>query len=156
MFLAAALVLRYEPIPTDVSRMDGNARNFALVALLIAAAFRHAALQRRHRYIAALGLIVFVTWPTVAAPTQALRLALERGPQFFNMSQGPREFHEWFLGRHAVRPFRSDVMAKFIREHTPPDARVLSPHPSAMTVATGRRNASGFADFLHIIVGTGP
>ncbi len=156
LFLAAALVLRYEPFPADVSRMDGNARNFALVALLIASAFRLAALQRRHRYIAALGLIVLVTWPTVAAPTQALGLALERGPQFSNMSPGPREFHEWFLGRHAVRPFRSDVVAKFIREHTPPDARVLSPHPSAMTVATGRPNASGFADFLHIIVGTGP
>ncbi len=156
LFLVAALVLRYEPFPPDISRMDGNSRNFALLALLVAAALRLATLQRRHRYIAALGFIALVTWPTIAAPARALSLALERGPQLSNMSPGPREFHEWFLGRHAVRPFQSDVVATYILEHTPPDARVLSPHPSAMTVATGRPNASGFADILHIIVGSGP
>ena len=156
LFLVAALVLRYEPYPADISRMDGHARNFALLALLVAVGPRLATLGKRHRYIAALGLIALVTWPTVAAPVRALGLALERGPQISNMSPGPGEFHEWFQGRHAVRPFQSDVVAEFIRDQTPTDARVLSPHPSAMTIATGRPNASGFADFLHIIVGTGP
>ena len=152
----AALALRYDPFPADISRMDGHARNFALVALLIALGLRLGALRTRYRYIAALGLIALVTWPTVASPARALSLALERGPQLSNMPHGPREFHAWFQGRHAVRPFRSDLVADYIRQHTPVDARVLSPHPSAMTIATGRPNASGFANLLHIIEGTGP
>jgi hypothetical protein len=156
LFLLAALILRYEPFPADISRMDGNARNFALLALLPATAFRLSKLQMRNRHIAALGLIAFVTWPTVATPARALGHALDRGPQFSNMPAGPREFHEWFLGRHAVKPFHSEVVATFIRDHTPPDTRVLSPHPAAMTVATGRPNGSGFETLLHIIVGTGP
>lgn len=156
VFLVAALVLRYEPFPPDISRMDGHARNFALLALLVAAGLRFASLERRHRYMAALGLFALVTWPTAATPARALSLALERGPQLSNMSPGPREFHEWFQGRHAVRHFPSQFVASYIREHTSADARVLSPNPGAMTVATGRPNASGFADLLHIIVGTGP
>ena len=155
-FLVAALVLRYEPFPPDISRMDGHARNFALLALLVATGLRFASFEGRHRYLAALGLIALVTWPTAATPARVLSLALERGPQLSNMSPGPREFYEWFQGRHAVSPFPSDVVATYIRERTPVDARVLSPQPSAMSVATGRPNASGFADLLHIIVGTGP
>ncbi len=155
-FLVAALVLRYEPFPGDISRMDGHARNFALLALLIALGLRVADLRIRYRYIAALGLAALVTWPTVASPVRALGLALERGPHFSNMSPGPREFHAWFLGRLAVERFTSDVVADYIRERTPVDARVLSPQPDAMTIATGRPNASGFANLLHIIVETGP
>ena len=155
-FLVAALVLRYEPFPADISRMDGHARNFALLALLIALGLRLADLRIRYRYIAALGLVALVTWPTVASPVRTLGLALERGPHLSNMSAGPREFHAWFLGRLAVERFTSDVVADYIRERTPVDARVLSPHPDAMTIATGRPNASGFANLLHIIVGTGP
>ena len=155
-FLVAALVLRYDPFPADISRMDGHARNLALLALLIALSLRLAALPTRYRYIAAACLVALITWPTVASPVRALSLALERGPQFSNMSPGPREFHAWFQGRQAVGSFTSELVADYIREHTPVDARVLSPHPSAMTIATGRPNASGFADLLHIIVGTGP
>ena len=155
-FLVAALALHYDPFPADISRMDGHARNFALAALLIALGLRLGTLRTRYRYIAALGLIALVTWPTVASPARALSLALERGPQLSNMPHGPREFHAWFQGRHAVRPFRSDAVADYIRQHSPIDARVLSPHPSEMTIATGRPNASGFASLLHIIVGTGP
>ena len=36
------------------------------------------------------------------------------------------------------------------------DARVLSPYPYAMTVATGRPNASGFRQYVHLIPYTGP
>ena len=155
-FLVAALVLRYDPFPADISRMDGHARNLALLALLIALSLRLAALPTRYRYIAAACLVALITWPTVASPVRALSLALERGPQFSNMSPGPREFHAWFQGRQAVERFTSDVVADYIRERTPVDARVLSPAPDAMTIATGRPNASGFANLLHIIVGTGP
>ena len=155
-FLVAALALRYEPFPGDITRMDGHARNFALLALLIALSLRLATLRTRFRYVAALGLIALVTWPTAATPARAVSLALQRGPSFSNMQPGPREFHAWFLGRLAVERFTSEGVAEYIREHTPVDARVLSPHPSAMTIATGRPNASGFADLLHIISGTGP
>ena len=60
-FLVAALVLHYEPFPGDISRMDGHARNFALLALLIALGLRVADLRIRYRYIAALGLAALVT-----------------------------------------------------------------------------------------------
>ena len=155
-FLLAALTLFYEPFPGDITRMDGHARNFALVAVLLAIGIRLAALRSRYRYAVAAILIALVTWPTAASPARALSLGLERGVQLSNTSSGPREFHEWFQGRHAVKRFKSDTIADFIREHTPADARVLSPHPDALTIATGRPNASGFAHLLHIIVGRGP
>ena len=85
-----------------------------------------------------------------------MSLGLERGIQLSNMPPGPREFHQWFQGRHAVKRFSSDAIADFISTHTPADARVLSPYPDELTIATGRPNASGFAHHLHIIVGRGP
>ena len=88
VFLAAALVLLYEPFPADISRMDGHARNSALFALLVAMGIRFASLDSRHRYKAALGLIALVTWPTAATPARTLSLALERGPQLANMLPG--------------------------------------------------------------------
>lgn len=155
-FLIAALVLNYEPFPKDITRMDGHARNFALMALLIALARRLSYLRTGYRYAAALVLLVLFIWPTSVAPARALSLALERGPSLSNASAGPREFHAWFLGRFAMERFKSDIVAEYIRNQTPVDARVLSPHPNEMTIATGRPNASGFANLLHIIVGTGP
>ncbi len=155
-FLLAALTLFYEPFPGDITRMDGHARNFALVAVLLALGIRLATVRSGYRYAAAASLIALVTWPTAASPARALSLGLERGAQLSIMSRGPREFHEWFQGRHAVKRFKSDTIADFIREHTPADARVLSPHPDALTIAAGRPSASGFAHLLHIIVGRGP
>ena len=156
VFLVAALALRYEPALADISRMDGHARNFALLALLIALGIRLNALRTRYRYVAAAGLIALVAWPTAAAPARTLTLGLERGPQLSNMPPGPREFYEWFQGRHAVKRFRSEVVASYIREHTPAHARVLSPHPNEMTIATGRPNASGFLGAVHFLMGRGP
>lgn len=155
-FLLAALALRYEPSPADISRLDGHARNFALLALLVALGLHLGALRTRYRYVVAAGVIALVTWPTAAAPARSLSLGLERGPQLSNMPPGPREFYEWFQGRHAVKRFRSEEVASYIRKHTPADARVLSPHPHEMTIATGRPNASGFVDFLHFLKGSGP
>ena len=155
-FLLAALALRYEPSPADVSRLDGHARNFALLALLIALGLRLGTLRTRYRYLAVAGLLALVTWPTAAAPARSLSLGLDRGLQLSNMPPGPRDFHEWFQGRHAVKQFRSEKVASHIREHTPPDARVLSPHPHEMTIATGRPNASGLLNLQHFLKGTGP
>jgi len=155
-FMLAALTLFYEPFPGDITRMDGHARNFALVAILLALAIRLAELRIRYRYAAAAGLLAMATWPTAASPARALSLGIERGIQMSNVTPAPREFYEWFQGRHAVKRFRSDAIANFIRKHTPADARVLSPYPDELTIATGRPNASGFAHLLHIIVGRGP
>ena len=53
------------------------------------------------------------------------------------------------MGRYPLERFPSVRIASWIRENTDVDTRVLSPAPYAMTIATGRPNASGFADFLH-------
>lgn len=58
-----------------------------------------------------------------------------------------------------VRPtgaLARDRVVDYIRDHTRPEARILSPHPSELTLATGRPNASGFAGRLHIVWRTGP
>lgn len=60
------------------------------------------------------------------------------------------------LGRFADEDFMSDRMAAYIREHTVAKARILSPNPGALTVATGRPNASGFASVPHIVAVRGP
>ena len=60
------------------------------------------------------------------------------------------------MGRSVVESFRSEAVAKYIRTYTAADARVLSPHSNAMTLATGRPNASGFMSFVHLSPSTGP
>ena len=56
VFLLAALALQYKPYPYDVTRMDGHARNFALLALLVALSGRLSALRPRWRYASRRGL----------------------------------------------------------------------------------------------------
>ncbi len=150
-FLVAALVLRYDIAPHDIGRFDGHARNFALLALLLALSVRLAALRSSWRYTAAACVLLLVTWPTVAAPTRKLGLAIGHGVQIANATPESREFGEffWWMGRYPLERFPSVRIASWIRENTDVDTRVLSPAPYAMTIATGRPNASGFADFLH-------
>ena len=87
-FLLAALALFYEPFPGDLTRMDGHARNFALIAVLLALAIRLATLRTRYRYVAAAGIIALATWPTAASPARALSLGLEREYNFPTCRQG--------------------------------------------------------------------
>ena len=150
-FVLAALVLRYNVAPHDIGRFDGHARNFALLAFLLALSVRLAALRPHPRYAAAALMLVLVTWPTVAAPARKVGLALGHGVQIANAKPGAREFDEsyWWMGRYPLEVFPSERIAAWIRHHTEIDARVLSPTPYALTIATGRPNASGFADFLH-------
>ena len=150
-FLLAALVLRYDVAPHDIGRFDGHARNFALLALLLALSVRLADLRPRWRHAAAALILVLVTWPTVAAPVRKLGLAVGHGVQIANAKPGAREFGDffWWMGRYPLEQFPSDRIADWIRHHVDVDERVLSPTPYAMTIATGRPNASGFADFLH-------
>ena len=78
--LLARLALRYEPSPWDFSRLDGFARNLALLALLLGLSARLAGLRpARRRYAAGALLAVLVTWPTVAEPVRNLGLAIGGG-----------------------------------------------------------------------------
>ena len=61
--LLAALALRYEPAPWDLGRLVGHARNFALLALVLALSARLADLRPpRWRYAAGALLAVLVIW----------------------------------------------------------------------------------------------
>ena len=154
VLLLAALTLRYE-YSLDVVRLDGHARNFALLALLVALGHRLSALRPRWRYAAAATTVALVTWPTAAAPVHNLGLALTRGPHISNAALDPNV--GWRLtSRYAIpRPMSEDVAA-YIREHTAADARVLTPTPSEMTIVTGRPNASAYAEFVQFVPRFGP
>ena len=155
VFLLAALTLQYES-STDVVRLDGYARNFALLALLIALSSCLPTFRPRWRYAAGGIIFTLITWPTAIAPVHNIALALSRGPQVTNAQLEQETFPVGFMGRSVIERFRSEHVAAYIRDNTAIDARVLSPHPTTMTLATGRPNASGFVDFLHLSPTTGP
>ena len=157
-FLLAALILRYEAAPHDLGRFDGHARNFALVALILALGPRLSHLRPRWRYASAVLIAGLVIWPTIATPARKVALAIGHGVQISNAQPGPREFGDWYwwMGRYELKRFPSDPIAVWLRDHAQVNARVLSPYPHALTVTTGRPNASGFAQFLHPRPATGP
>ena len=70
------------------------------------------------------------------------------------MGQG--RFNGAPMGRYVIQPFATESMAAYIRDHTATDARILSPSPLPMSLATGRSNAAGFAGLSHITFYTGP
>ena len=159
--LLAALALRYEPAPWDLGRLAGHARNFALLALLVALSGRLAHLRpARWRYAGGALLVVLVIWPTVAVPVRNLGLAIGHGVEVANAGSPEQERtrrrhpHE---GRFEM-PLISDRVAAYLRGHTPVDARVFSPMPdfAAVAYATGRPSASGFAGNLHMLAHVGP
>ena len=151
VFLLCALVVRYPLAQHDIARFDGHARNFALLALFVALSTRLPDLRPRWQYTAAALMFALVTWPTVAAPARKIGLAISHGVQIANATPESRKFDAfyWWMGRYPQEQFPSDRIAAWIRGRTDVDARILSPAPYALTVATGRPNASGFADFLH-------
>ena len=153
-FLLTALVLQYEPAG-EVTRLDGHARNFALLALLVALGVSLPRLRPRWRYATLAIFAALVIWPTVATPTRSMALALSRGVHLANAQQNEREFNEWVMGRAVIKPLRSERIAAYIRSQTAIDARVFSPHPHSMTVSTGRPNASGFPTLIHLFAITG-
>ena len=155
-FLLAALTVHYDFAQHDVSRLDGHARNFALLALLVALSTRLRALRPRWRY--SLGVLIFalITWPTAAAPSRHLSLMIGGGVQLTNAQATPRAFAPQIVGRHVLERFGSARIAAYIRDHTATDARVLSPTPMAMSIATGRPNASGFTQAAHYGSAVGP
>ena len=153
----ASVALRYDPAPWDLSRFVGHARNFSLLALLLALSVRLAGLRPvRRRYAAGALLVVLITWPTVAQPVRSLGLAIGKGVQVANASAPQQGTDEDFRARYRLARLPSDGVAAYIRDRTAVDARVLSPHPASMTFATGRANASGFAQLLHLFAVKGP
>ena len=156
VFLLAAFTLQYAPAPHDVTRFDGHARNFALLALLISLASRLPSLRPRWRYTAAAITFALVTWPTVVEPARGIALALSRGIQLANTQSEQGEVAALLRGRHALSPLNSEHVAAYIRNHTLVDSRVLSPDPAEMSIATGRPNAAGFADSINLRGVPGP
>ncbi len=155
LMLLAALSLRYE-YSLDLVRLDGHARNFALLALMVALGVRMAALSPRWRYAASAVLVALVTWPTVAAPAQNIGLALRRGPELANARLDPSAAPSDLIGRYVMREPMSVVVAEYVRERTSVDDRILSPSPIEMSIVTGRPNASAYAEFVQFVPVHGP
>ncbi len=157
LLLLAAAPLVYEPVPGDVSRIEGHARNFALYALLLALGIHLAGLRSgRWRYAAAAAVAALVTWPTVAQPVRNVGLGLRDGLELSNAQPVPPEAERRIKNRYALESLPSDRIAAYIRNNTPVEARVFSPYPNQMTYATGRPNASGFAGHVHLEHAYGP
>lgn len=154
LLLLAALMVQYE-FSLDVVRLDGHARNFALLALVVAFGYRFGKLQPRWRYAAGAAVVVLVTWPTAAAPVKNLGMAVTRGPQLANAAADSDV--DWRISsRYALPQPMSDEVVAYIRNRTAGDARVLSPKPMEMTIVTGRPNASAYAEFVQFVPRLGP
>ncbi|MCY3959010.1 MAG: hypothetical protein OXG65_12035 [Chloroflexi bacterium] len=183
VFLAVALLLRYEIVPHNIARLDGHAGVFALLALVTAAAPRLPALPYRWRYFAGALIVLLVVWPTIAMPIRTLAVQLGRGLALANAQPHPADrdpaLYAGGVGRHVMESLTPDRAAhylpvplpplhvqptgalapdrviRYIRHQTPPDARIFSPHPRELTLATGRPNAAGLAGHLHYVWHTG-
>ena len=152
------LVLRYEPVPKDIHRLAGHARNFALVALLLALSPRLMALRPRWRLAVGALLLGLIIWPTIVAPARHLGRALGRGIEVANAGQlRPAATEPYGHGRFAM-PAVSARVAGYIRDHTAVDARVLVPEPPLLSVAyaTGRPNGAGYLNVRHLLPKVGP
>ena len=155
LLLLAALTLRYE-YSLDLVRLDGHARNFALLGLLVALCARLTAMPPRWRYAASALIVALISWPTVVAPMHNIGLALTRGPQFANARPVPSDIPSDLIGRYVMRTPMSKAVSDYIREHTAINARVLSPAPTEMSIVTGRPNASAYAEFVQFVPVYGP
>ena len=158
VFVLAALTVQHSAHPGDAVRLDGHARNFGLLALLVALGVRLNALRFRWRVAASSCLGVLVIWPTVALPVQRIPLSLGQGIEVANAQLGRGEAGEprTTTRRHVLAPSVSAAIVDFIRKGTAVDARVFSPHPHELTAATGRPNASGPVGHLNLLPFEGP
>lgn len=154
LFLIAALVLQYDPAG-EVTRMDGHARNFALLALLVAVSASLCTLRPRWRHAAIAAMAALVVWPTVAEPAHRIAPALSGGVHLANALPDDRQSESSLMGRATIEQLRSEHVAAYLRDRTSIDARVFSPFPQVITATTGRSNASGFPGHLHLFERTG-
>jgi len=162
ILVLAWLVLNYSPAPWVVSRLAGHARNFALVALLLALAARLSSLESA-RWHGAAGLLLaaLVVWPTIAGPVHSLAAAVGSGVQLANAGWAAPDLRNQSPAappRRFQLPAMSDRLASYIRDHTLLHARVLTTEWPywAVSLATGRPSHAGFAELSHLIYFTGP
>ena len=103
-------LIRYEIAPYDIGRLDGHARNFALLAFVLALSARLAAVRLRWRFAAVAAIFLLLVWPTVSAPARQLGLAAGKGVQLSNAEPEDREFDDWYwwMGRYALLRFPSE------------------------------------------------
>ncbi|MCY3748831.1 MAG: hypothetical protein OXG64_05995 [Chloroflexi bacterium] len=152
--MIGALTLQYPPSQYDVTRFDGHARNFALLALLLALAGRLPALRPRWRAGTCVLIAALVVWPTVALPVRTVVHGVSRGVNLTNTQPGAWESdsdpYHYDLRRYVIETPLSVGVTRYIRNHSPVDTRIFSPHPVAMSNATGRPNASGLRGHVHL------
>lgn len=184
VFLIASALLKPDFAVAADTRLDGHAGNLALLGLMASVSFRLRSLSAHRRLVASTLFAALIVWPTVALPLRTLGFQVSHGITLANAQMQPTnqssQMHIAGIGRRPVeqlapdqitgyipepqpplhvRPtgaLARDRVVDYIRDHTRPDARILSPHPSELTLATGRPNASGFAGRLHIVWRTGP
>ncbi|MDE2990049.1 MAG: hypothetical protein OXU21_03140 [Chloroflexota bacterium] len=162
LLVLAWLVVSYPTYPLDLNRLAGHARNLALLALLPALGIRLASLPSvRWRYVIGALLIGLIVWPTAAAQVRSLGLAVGHGVQLANANSVEPKLNargDLVPPRRFQLPVMSDRVADHIRDHTAPDARVLTSEPPFWTVffATGRPSNAGFAEITHLIYYLGP
>ena len=161
VLLLAAFTLRYEFSTSDIARLDGHARNFALAALLVGLGIRLPDLRPRWRYTVAAFTIAAVTWPTAIGPVQNVRAAISRGGVEFKNAQliasgAPGRESSRQSSRHRMPDSMAPGIAAYVREQTPLDTRILSPSPSQMSILTGRANAAGFLGTVQFHPTQGP
>jgi hypothetical protein len=164
VFLVAAIALQHPTSQFDVTRMDGHARNFALLAVLLALSCRLSILRPRWRYAAGALIVILITMPTAAGPLRTFGLSVSHGINLANAEPSLRgrdpkfDSDRYFsgMGRHTTRHSVSEPVAHYIRGHTAVYARILSPHPHDLSATTGRPNASGFTGLNHYLPRTGP
>ena len=151
--MAAALMVEYPTAPHDVTRFDGHARNFALLALLLALAGHLPGLRPRRRLAAGAVLAALVVWPTAALPVRTIGQGVSRGVALTNPEPGPSASvsSAYDLRRFAIIDRISPEVIRHIRERTEADTRILTPHPAELSIATGRPNGMGFAGHMHLI-----
>ncbi|MCY3913768.1 MAG: hypothetical protein OXG43_11070 [Chloroflexi bacterium] len=157
VFLLAGLTVQYGySYSGDVVRLDGHARNFALLALLLALSMRLAELRPRWRTAVGALLVGLVVWPTAVGPARNIGLAVGQGTQLANAAKGQSKFNVVPMDRYVIEPFATETMAAYIRDQTATDARILSATPLAMSLATGRPSAQGFPGVIHVGLHSGP
>ena len=149
-FALAGLTLQFEHAQHDVARIDGHARNFGLLALLLAMSLRLHDMRPRWRYASAVVVAVLLTWPAIVTPVRTLGTAVKGGVEFANAEPGQPGHRQAFPRLDSAR------VAAFIRDHTAVDARILSRQAAAMSIATGRPSAAGFTQAVHSTASTGP
>ena len=145
--------------PSDI-RLDGHAGNFALLALLIASAQRIRAFRSSWRYPVGALTVALIVLPTVALPIRTLGFQVSHGVDLANAQPHTAgrdlDLYRAGIGREPIERLVPDLVTRYVHNNIPIDARVFSPNPSELTLATGRPNASGFTSLLHYTEKTGP